>query len=181
MGEVSKNGIVAKNLLSVGFMIVSLVYMVIAFIQNYMKGIRIWSFTDNDWYFETVSGEKKFHWMHFIGMIFSALGNVVGTYFVALTFKTSVEAGVNQGVISTLFVLSAVFCAIFAYVFLQEIMSGSDYIGMALMIGCAILLSLSQTQDYSFEIDQTQKISAIIPVLAAIGSSLGFGVRSVIM
>lgn len=181
MGEVSKNGVVAKNLLSVGFLIVSLIYMVIAFVQNYRKGIRIWSFTDNDWYFANEDGQKEFHWMHFFGMILSALGNVVGTYFVALTFQTSVEAGVNQGVISTLFVLSAVFCAIFANIFLKEVMVGADYIGMAFMIACAILLSLSHASDSVIEIHQEQRISPFIPVLAAIGSSLGFGVRSVIM
>ena len=185
MGEVSKRGIVAKNLLSLGFMIVSFIYMIIAFTQNYLKGIRIWSFTQNDWVFEDSSGRKKFHWTFFLGMICSSLGNVVGTYFVALTFQTSIEAGVNQGVISTLFVLSAVFCAIFAYIFLQEVMGGADYVGFTLMIGCAVLLSLSQTGEEKVEtgpiVKPDDRISAFIPVLAAIGSSLGFGIRSVLM
>ena len=53
-----------------------------------------------------------YDWKRFVGMILSSLGNVVGTYFVALSFQLSIDAGVNQGVISSLFVLSAVFCAV---------------------------------------------------------------------
>mmetsp|Transcript_1400 Transcript_1400/g.1236 ORF Transcript_1400/g.1236 Transcript_1400/m.1236 type:complete len:374 (+) Transcript_1400:41-1162(+) len=179
MGEVSKNGIVAKNLLSLGFIIVAVIYMFVAFTQNYLKGIRIWSLTDNDWYFTNEMGETKMHWSYFFGMICSALANVVGTLFVAITFQTSIQAGVNQGVISTLFVLSAVFCAIFAYIFLKEVMGGADYVGFTLMIICAILLSLSQDSATIVEVSQSQQISTVFPVLAAIGSSLGFGIRSI--
>jgi len=117
-------------------------------------------------------------------MILSSLGNVVGTYFVAMTFQYSEQAGVNQGVMSTLFVLSAIFCAIFAYIFLNEIMGGADYVGMLFMIACAVLLSLSQVGTDEGEITggiNKERISAFIPVLAATGSSLGFGVRSVLI
>lgn len=181
MGDVSRKGMVAKYLLSVGFVIVALVYMLVAFVGNYRKGIRVWSLIDNDWIHDDANGDRRIWYAGFLAMIFSAAGNFVGTYFVALTFETSIYAGVNQGVISTLFVLSAVFCAILAYVLLKETMDISQYIGMVLMIGCAVLLSLSQESKNIVEIASSERISALIPVLAAICSSLGFGIRSIIM
>lgn len=181
MGEVSKNGIVAKNLLSLGFIVVSLVYMLTVFATSYFNNQKMWSFKQNDWVFEDHNGERKFHWHFLVGMIVSALGNVAGTYFVAMTFQYSVDAGVNQGVMSTLFVLSAIFCAVFAYIFLNEIMGLADYLGMIFMIGCAILLSLSQVGADPIGINSQNRISTIWPVLAGIGSSLGFGVRSILM
>lgn len=155
--------------------------MIFAFILNAKNGRRVWSFTDNDWVLTDRHGNKKFWYAGFIGMIASSLGNVVGTYFVALTFQTSISAGVNQGVMSTLFVLSAVFSAIFAYLLLNEKMNVSQYVGFVLLIGCAILLSLSQASENIVDIAYQNRISPIWPVLAGVGSSLGFGIRSVIM
>lgn len=108
MGDVSRKGMVAKYLLSLGFMIVSLVYMIAVFISNYLETGICWSFTSNDWVKNEPRGTRIW-FSGFVGMICSALGNFVGTYFVALTFQTAIYAGVNQGVISTLFVLSAIF------------------------------------------------------------------------
>ena len=59
-------------------------------------------------------------------------------------------------------------------------MGGADYVGMVFMISCAILLSLSQVGGEDV-VQREGKISAFVPVLAAVGSSLGFGVRSVLM
>lgn len=181
MGEVSKKGMVAKYLLSLGFMMVAVVYMLFTFFNNYLSGKRIWSFTDNDWVRTDNNGDKYIWVAGFLGMICSALGNFVGTYFVALTFQTSLYAGVNQGVMSTLFVLSAVFSALFAYWLLREIMDNSQYFGMVLLIACAVLLSLSQESENVVEIRPEDRISPLYPVLAAIGSSFGFGVRSILM
>ena len=114
-------------------------------------------------------------------MISSAIGNFIGTYFVTLTFQTAIFAGVNQGVVSTLFVLSAVFCAILAYFLFNEKMDVSQYFGMVLLIACAVLLSISQEEGSVQSILEEDRISGIIPVMAAIASSLGFGVRSIII
>ena len=171
----------AKNLLSLGFMIVAVVYMFIAFFQNYRNGIRIWSFTSNDWIYDNKYGIRVYDWGRFIGMILSALANVVGTFFVVYSFQLSIDAGINQGVISSLFVLSAVFSAIFAFIFLGETLALVDYVGMFMMIACAIILSLSQGTESISEIITSERISAIFPVLAGIGSALGFGIRSIFM
>ena len=204
LGDVSDKGIVGKFLMSFGFIIISVLYMLFCFISNAYNGRRVWSFVDNDVVKPNRDGTSTILYGAFLGMVCSGVFNFIGSWLVTVTFETSIYAGVNQGVMSSLFVLSALFCAIFAYILLNEKMDLSQYMGMVLMIVCAVLLSLSQDSDNipveqpmvqpvapanssvmaeltQEQVQNTEKqtMSAIIPVIAAIGSSLGFGVRSI--
>ena len=58
-------------------------------------------------------------------------------------------------------------------------MNLSQYIGMALLILCAIFLSLVNNPDTAVKILPENRSSSVIPVLLAIGSSFLFGLRSI--
>ena len=85
-----------------------------------------------------------------------------------VSFRTALYAGINQGVISSVFIVSALSTAILAYLILKEKMNISHYIGMALLIICAILLSLVNTKKTSIQVSAEQRTSSVIPVLLAL-------------
>ena len=92
----------------------------------------------------------------------------------------SVKAGINQGIISSLFVLSGIFSAILAFLFLNEVMNLSQYIGMGFLIACAIVLSFSNAEDVMKEIPVEERIQSIFPVLIAIFSTTFLSGRSIL-
>jgi drug/metabolite transporter (DMT)-like permease len=61
-----------------------------------------------------------------------------------ISFGLALSAGVNQGVIATLFTLSAVSSALLTFIFLGEKIGLNDGIGMLFVLACAVLLSFSQ-------------------------------------
>lgn len=180
LGEVSDQGIVGKFLMSFGYICSAILYMIFAFAKNYIEGKRIWSFTDNDWIKKRPDGTYSIWYSAFFGMILWAIFNWVGSWLVMVTFQESEFAGVNQGVMSSLFVLNAVFWAIFPYVLLRESMTTSQYVGLGFMVMCAILLSFAEDEDNLKDIPVELKISPLIPVLGGIASSFGFGMRGLI-
>lgn len=100
-----------------------------------------------------------------------------GAVFTTLTMTYSLYSGVNQGVISTLFVLSSIIIAIMSYFILGEKMNMSHYGGMLLMIMCAIVLSFANTDEVAIGIDPKNKISPVWPVLTTLLSTILYAFR----
>ena len=147
---------------------VCLAFMICCFIKNYIQKRRIWSFYDNDWVWKNHDGTYYFWSSAFFSIILSGVLNFSLASIIVVSFRTALYAGINQGVISSVFIVSALSTAILAYLILKEKMNISHYIGMALLIICAILLSLVNTKKTSMQVSAEQRTSSVIPVLLAL-------------
>lgn len=113
MGEISQNGIICKNILGIGYMIGSLTYMLIWFVNNYHNYGQCWCLWDNDWVYLNPFKGTTFEWTKIMCLLGASLGNTLGSYCAILSYGLAIQAGLNMGVISILQVLSAVFSALF--------------------------------------------------------------------
>ena len=182
IGEVSEHGLISKWLMSFGFFILCFIYMmVVCGYQRYTKGYffkltksDLWKVDESDG-----RGTGSFDWSRFWGLLGAALSNFFGTLFVALCFQYSLLSGVNQGVVSTLFVLSSIFCAILAYFLMNEVMSLTESFGMLLVILCGVIIAFSNEVGEVLQIDYKDQVSPMVPILMATLSSVAFGARSI--
>jgi len=80
-------------------------------------------------------------------MVCASASSFIGTFFISLSFEYSIYAGINQGVISTLFVLESVIAAYLAFIVMKERISIQSILGMILLIICAGFLSFSSHEE----------------------------------
>jgi len=102
-----------------------------------------------------------------------------------MTFKYSILARVNQGVIQSLFSLTSVFLIIIGRIVFHERMRLIHYVGISMMIVCSLLISFSDDNSKAkkFEVmgEEVDKVSSLYPVIFAILCPLSFAVGSIIV
>lgn len=144
MGFASVSGLLSKYLMSLGFLVSCTIYLVLCLYQNMRDHGYLFSCKNSDFYQTDVdTGKKYFWWAGMFGMIGGGLCSFFGSICMGLTFEYAVRSGLNQGVTSTLFVLSSVFIAILNFLVLKETLDLAQSGGMIMLIACAIVLSYS--------------------------------------
>jgi MFS family permease len=85
------------------------------------------------------------------GIRFSVVGivildsavNVLILWLTIMTFKSSILAQLNQGVVTSLFSLNSIFMAIIGIVVFREKMHFNHYVGIILLLACSLLISFA--------------------------------------
>ena len=181
LGIGAEKGVVAKYLLSVGFVINSLSYMLIAFLVNYINGRRVWSFIDNDWVYKNGRNQIQIWYSGFIGMLLTGILNFIGTLMFTLSFQYSLNAGINQGVTSSLISFVPVFWALFAYVLLNETMNIWEFIGMIAAVMSWVVIAFTKNDTEYNASSQKESISPLTPIFLCIVSTVWMALRSIVM
>jgi len=113
----------------------------------------------------------------FIVLIDAAV-NILIFWLTIMTFKSSILAQVNQGVVTSLFSLNSIFMAIIGTLLFKERMHFNHYLGILLLFSCSILISFADdsSKTATFEVmgDTVSKASPVIAVIFAILCPLGF-------
>lgn len=65
-------------------------------------------------------------------------------FLVLVNFGASNAAGINIGLIATLWSLNPFFVSLFEYLFFRHSLSGKQFCGMLLILLCAVFLGLSK-------------------------------------
>lgn len=76
-------------------------------------------------------------------MIIDAAFNVLIFWLTIMTFKSSIMAELNQGVVTSLFSLNSIFMAIIGTFMFKEHMHFNHYIGILLLLVCSLLISFA--------------------------------------
>ena len=111
----------------------------------------------------------KFRWSPVWAVILDTIIKVSAGYFVIVSFKYAMYAGINQGVITTIFTLSAIYVALISWFMFNEKLNRFHIIGMLLLIGCTILIVFSKSPDasktlkvYDQEVQQESPLPAVL-------------------
>ena len=95
-----------------------------------------------------------------------------------MTFRSSILAELNQGVVTSLFSLNSVFMAIIGTFMFHEKMHFNHYLGIILLMVCSVLISFSDdpSKKDAFEVlgNTVSKGSPVVAVIFAVLCPLGF-------
>ena len=124
-----------------------------------------------------------FRWRSVFAVILDAIIKVTAGWLVIISFKYALYAGINQGVITTIFTLSAIYVAIISWFVFNEKLNKFHVIGMLLLIGCTILIVFSKSTDHAKTLkvynDEVQEVSTLLPVGFALITTFLYSFRTI--
>ena len=117
---------------------------------------------------EIDNGEKyEFDWWNLVNVIFAqACMSLTSLIMVAYAFKVALLAEINQGCITSLFSITAIYVAILFYFKFGEKISLSKILGIILMIPCITLLSIDNKEAKESDHDLTASQMQVYGLLA---------------
>ena len=100
-----------------GSLVYTLGFLLYAYVRALYSGVPFWRWRDSHFRNPKTGG---INWTNLIGVSAYVLITIAAGYAVVFTFKFATDGNINQGIITTLFGLSAIFSAILAYVVFGE-------------------------------------------------------------
>jgi len=180
IAKTSHFGFYTRELILLGGFIQAFVFLIGRFI--YVKHT-----TGHFWNWEN-SGFRdpktdQFRWNAVFAVFLDAVIKVTAGYLVILSFKYALYAGINQGAITTLFSLSGIYVAIIGWFLFHEKLNRFHLIGMALLIGCTILIVFSKSESHPKQIEiyntVVRAVSPIVPVGFALITTVLYSFRTI--
>ena len=114
-------------------------------IMKYRNNEAIWTWEES-YFRHPKGGLNKFN---ITIILLYALYNMIVGIFLVFCFKFALDADINQGILSSLFGLTAFFSAVGAYFLFNEKLKAAHIIGMSLMLVCIIGLSFGSSSKNS--------------------------------
>ena len=125
----------------------------------------------------------RFRWRSVFAVILDAIIKVTAGWLVIISFKYALYAGINQGVITTIFTLSAIYVAFISWFMFNEKLNKFHIIGMLLLIGCTILIVFSKKPDASKTLkiynQEVQEVSPLYSVGFALITTILYSFRTI--
>ncbi|CAI2373540.1 unnamed protein product [Moneuplotes crassus] len=169
VGKASTEGFHARSMISIGNLIAGIGYFSVKTAYQRLNGEGQEDDVIEIREYRTHKGLK-------IAIIFvDALVSIGGGFLVVLTFEYAFYAGINQGIISTLFSFTSVFLSIFGWLLFDERINSVQIIGMISMTTSAILYGFSGSGHTQ---SNGSAVSSILPILFGLISTIYFTGRS---
>jgi drug/metabolite transporter (DMT)-like permease len=149
MGSTSYAGFVSQEIISVGTLIVGLMYFAFMLLQSKHKNGYYWKWKKSYYYNPHTNGVN---WLvigiaSFLALVFFFTGILI-----LLTFEFALYGDLNQGIVSTLFSITSIYLAILFWVVYKQKMNLCDFAGMILLIVSAIMMVFSKGDSAQDEI-----------------------------
>ena len=90
------------------------------------------------------SRTDTFRWKAVFAVLLDVFIKVTAGWMVIISFKYALYAGINQGAITTIFALSAIYVAIISWFLFDEKLNRFHILGMILLIGCTVVIVFSK-------------------------------------
>mmetsp|Transcript_16569 Transcript_16569/g.14467 ORF Transcript_16569/g.14467 Transcript_16569/m.14467 type:complete len:235 (+) Transcript_16569:28-732(+) len=162
VGKVSTGGFHARTIISIGNLIAGLCYFL-------GKTIFLKYFNTQPTQPENSIGMTSKHKLFTFSMILiDAVLSIGGGFLVVLTFEYSFYAGINQGIISTLFSFTSVFLSIFGWLIFKEKINTIQIGGIFLLTLSAIIYGFSGGRNGNSQTGNELEIKPILPILLAL-------------
>lgn len=120
---------------AIGVVVASLGYFLYKCVQTYKKERRFW----ND---QNIIVDGKFKCINLLGFVVYSLAHFGILIFVVGSVYFAVEAGVNTGVIISIWSITPFFAALADYVMFRQTLKPNQVIGITMFVICIVLLSL---------------------------------------
>ena len=85
----------------------------------------------------------KIHWKRVQGSGIIILNSIFGVYFYFMAYKWAIMAGLNTGVLMSLYSIKPIFTSILFYIVFRQTLKWFEVIGVALWVAWALLIGLS--------------------------------------
>jgi drug/metabolite transporter (DMT)-like permease len=95
-----------------------------------------------------------------------------------LTFEYSLYAGINQGIISTMFAFNSVFLSIFGWLIFKEKANNIQITGMIMLVSSAVLYGVSGGKSTDISDESENHVAAYVPILLALACTFYLMIRS---
>ena len=95
--------------------------------------------------------KRAFRYQNLVCLAGQVLPNIGSMITIVLSFKYAALGGINQGIIVTLSSLSTVYSAVLFYYVFHETVSPTQFLGMAIMVACVILLAFEGQSNNTLE------------------------------
>ncbi|CAI2374271.1 unnamed protein product [Moneuplotes crassus] len=175
IGDISSSGVRARVFLGIGNAIGSIIYFIVDRKTNEADGQG-----DSFGYFYDENGKLRRSVVLIV--ITDVILLILGGFAIVFAFEYCLYADLNQGILTTMFSFGSVFTLILAYFIFNEKTKVYHLIGVALLIACAALISLSgqRTKDnfVIVEGELVEKSSKIVPISIGILCSAYFTLRT---
>lgn len=174
MGQSSYHGMQTRLLFSTGGFFFNILYFGYYCIKSKVQKGYFYSWKDSD--LKSRTTDKPDYRAVVAVFLYGCLSFLTGYIFIT-ALKFSIYAQINQGVMTSLFSLTSVFLAFSGKFIFHEKLKFYHIFGMAFMIGCAILISLSDEKQGGTVTIYGQEVPTVHPgiaVLIALICPLGF-------
>lgn len=112
IGSKAGLGILAREATEQGSLLYAIIYFSAMHYQHFKNGKNYGSWEHSNFRNSETGG---FHWFNFFGVIWYIINLILSGVLVIFAYKYAILADINQGILSTLFALAALFSAIIAY------------------------------------------------------------------
>ena len=167
--SISTSGFYARTMISIGNLIAGICYFWGKMVINKLMNPQ-WRQPE---YISEITNKQKF--FTFCTIFVDAVLSIGGGFLVVLTFEYAYMAGINQGIITTLFSFTSVFLSLFGWMIFKEKINSFQIGGMLLLTTSAILYGFSGS---SSQDNINEGIKPIIPIIFALLSTTYFMLRS---
>lgn len=122
LGNKSILGALAREATEGGTLIYAIIFFLIQYCRALWKGESYWTWQTSNFRNPRTNG---FYWTNFIGLVIYVTINIAAGFSVVYTFKFALDGNLNQGILTCLFGLSAIFSAVIAYFVFGEHLKGA--------------------------------------------------------
>ena len=117
LGNKANLGMLTREASENGSFVYVIVFLLISYGKSAYSNKPFWRWENSNFRNPATGG---LNWANIAGLLIYTLISICGGFAVIFTFKFALEGDINQGIITTLFGLSAIFSAILAYVIFGE-------------------------------------------------------------
>lgn len=144
MGKTALYELYSQQVIMIGSLLVGLVYNGYGLCANKSKLGYFWSWPESR-YHDDITGGLNYT----VILIEVTLGVILFVTGIAilLAFEYAYLSGVNQGVISTLFAITSIYLALIFWIFFKESMTIFDFVGMLMLVACALMIIFSKGEE----------------------------------
>ena len=183
IGKASHHAIYSRVVSPIGALLFASVYNFAVTIIQKIQRNRFFVWEDSQFKHPETNG---IYWLYVLILLIDAVITFSGGIFIVYAFQFAIYGEVNQGVIASLFSLTSIYIAFISYFAFNEKLHCFHFIGMVLMIACALLIAFSksaESQDKTIVVykNVVEVISPVWSVVTAIICTAFFLIRTILI
>jgi len=164
LGLESGPGMVAKFVLSIGFLSFSVAYIIYSFFRYRIKHGE-WP-----WFNDTTIADpetRRWRWGVFFTIIFTGILHFFAYFFLVFAYKHAPSAGLNQGIATSVSAFGSIFLALGAFLFYKKRITATEFVSLLVIIGGVVIIVLSKEGVEFVKLDEKPGATVAYVILAS--------------
>ncbi|CAI2371812.1 unnamed protein product [Moneuplotes crassus] len=170
-----KMGYLATCIQGNGALLVIVISTVCSVLASVIKKKQIWTWEDSNFRNNQTGG---FHWKNLAGILIYCLVVILTALCINLTFRFALYADINQGILTSIFGVSALISAVLAYFLFGDKLKNYHIFGMIMIMFCVIGFAFGQTSKIHHKTNsENATFYSILSISLACLCPLGFALQ----